>query len=154
MEETAFNIINSYRPGFTVKYFLIRNRNFEFKENTTLRRIGQYDMVQVAENTFDRNFFKKNNVKYLPGTTFDNRKIYIVSIIPKQIKDKRVSKIYIDMEDLAFVRFELKMRSGDELIAQYRKSDGKYYLINGYSLHINRRSGRELPAESDTNCMI
>lgn len=149
MEETSFNIIKSYKSGFRDKYFLVKNRNFELKENTTLRHIGQYDMVQRAENTFDRSFFRINNVKYLPSTTFDNRVVYVLSIIPKQIKDERESRIFIDAEDLAFVRFELKMRSGDEIIAQYKKSDGKYYLINGYSMHINRRPGREFPAESD-----
>lgn len=149
MEETAFHIIKSYERGFGDTYFLVKNRNFKFKENMALRSIGQYDIVKTVENIFDRSFFKKNNVAYLPGTIFDNRKVYVVSITPKQTNDKRESKIYIDMEDLAFVRFELTMRSRDKLVAQYRRSDGKYYLTNGYSLHINRRQDHEFPAESN-----
>ncbi|MDR3217717.1 MAG: carboxypeptidase-like regulatory domain-containing protein [Dysgonamonadaceae bacterium] len=149
MEETSFNIVKSYQSGFKDEYFLLKNRNFEFKENTTLRNIGGYDIVQKASKTFDNDFFKRNNAKFLPSTTFDNRALYVISITPKGISDERESKIYIDVEDLAFVRFELNMQSGDKLTAQYTKNDGKYYLINGYNIHINRRLTRELPAESE-----
>jgi hypothetical protein len=149
MEETLFNIVKSYKSSFEDKYFLEKNRNFKFNENSRLRNIGRYDIVKLANKTFNNYFFKRNNITYLYGTSFDNKPVYVLSITPKDKNDERESKIYIDTENLAFLRFELNMKSGDQLVAQYQNIDGKYYLTSGHSVHINRKLRRELPAVSD-----
>jgi hypothetical protein len=153
MEETAFNIIKSYRPGFADKYFLEKNRNFRFVPHRQyLIEIGQYDFVNNASKVFDNAFFLNRDINYLPATTYDNRLVYVLSVSPKNKKDDLGGKIYIDVEDLAFVRLDLgHVRQGRwKCIAQYKKIDGKYYLISGYSFYLNRYSGNIIhPAESN-----
>ncbi|MDR2809927.1 MAG: carboxypeptidase-like regulatory domain-containing protein [Tannerellaceae bacterium] len=149
MEETAFHIIKSYQPGFADKYFLEKNRNFRFvPHNIRWRGIAGYDYVTHHAKVFDNAFFRNRDISYLPSTAFDNRLVYVLSVSPKKRKDIS-SKIYIDSEDLAFVRFEYEGEDGNKRSAQYKKIDGKYYLMSGYSLYLNKYFGNIIrPAES------
>ncbi|MDO5665835.1 MAG: carboxypeptidase-like regulatory domain-containing protein [Bacteroidia bacterium] len=150
LEETTFNIIKSYRPSFSDEYFLIKNRNFRLaNDHGALRQIGNFDMVKSASRLFDAGFFRNYNVNYLPGTTFDNRTVYVLSYARKNTESGNSGTIYIDTEDLAFVRFDLNFESGDKRLSQYKKIDNNYYLMSGYTLHLNKRFNRVLPAEAD-----
>jgi hypothetical protein len=149
IEETAFNIIKSYQPGFADKYFLEKNRNFRFvPHNIRWRGIGEYDFVNNSSKVFGNAFFRNRDINYLPSTTFDNRLVYVLSVSPKNRKDVS-GRIYIDAEDLAFVRFDHEGEDGSKRSAQYRKIDGKYYLMSGYSLYLNKFTGNIIrPAET------
>jgi hypothetical protein len=147
VEETAFNIIKSYQPGFADKYFLEKNRNFKFAPNRRFRGIAGYDYVTHHARVFNSAYFRNRDIRYLPSTTFDNRPVYVLSVSPKGRKDFS-TKIYIDAEDLAFVRFDYEGEDGNKRSAQYRKTDGKYYLMSGYSLYLNRFIGMVVPAET------
>lgn len=152
MEETAFNIVKSYKPSFTDEYFLVRNRNFYFKYQNRfiLKGVGSFDIVKRASELFDAVFFRRYDVRYLPGSTFDNRYVFALEFSPNNKRKGNSGRIFIDAEDLAFVRFDLDFESGDKRYAQYKKIDDTYYLMDGYSKHINRHIGREpLPAEGN-----
>ncbi|MDR2533477.1 MAG: carboxypeptidase-like regulatory domain-containing protein [Tannerellaceae bacterium] len=149
MEETAFNVVKSYRRGFTDKYFMIKNRNFQFAgKSITLRRIGRFDFVNEASQIFDNSFYRKYKISRLPGTSFDNRSLYVLYAESNSANDTSNMTVYIDTEDMAFVRIESYANSGDQIIAQYKKMDGKYYLVNGQSVHINRNIRGVFPAKS------
>ncbi|MDO5524363.1 MAG: carboxypeptidase-like regulatory domain-containing protein, partial [Bacteroidia bacterium] len=150
LEETFFNIVKSYQPGFSDEYFLVKNRNFRLAtDHQALRQIGNFDMVKSASRLFNSQFFRNYTVKFLPSTTFDNRMVYALSYARKNKEAGSFGSIYIDVEDMAFVRFDLHFESGDKRVAQYKKIEDKYYLMSGYTLHLNKRFDRVLPAEAD-----
>ena len=150
VEETAFDIVKSYSKNFDDKYFLVKNRNImPAGKEIKLRGVGSYDIVKSASYLLDKSFLKDKKIEYLPSTNFDDRIVYVISVSSLSEKEKNKMIIYIDMDDLAFVRFELQSKSGDEVTAQYKKIDSKYYLMDGHSINVNKRSGnRLLPAES------
>ena len=150
LEETAFNIIKSYHPSFSDKYYLIKNRNFRFVSNHgALRRIANFDIVKSMDKIFNAGFFRNYIVSYRPGTTFDNRSVYVLSFTRKNRVKGNEGEIYIDAEDLAFVRFDIHYERGDTRFAQYRKIEDKYYLMSGNTVHLNKRLNRVFPAEGD-----
>ncbi|MDR3340331.1 MAG: carboxypeptidase-like regulatory domain-containing protein [Candidatus Symbiothrix sp.] len=143
MEEAAFEIVKSYQSGFDDKYFLVKNRNFRFvPDKINWRGIGQYDFVDNASQLFNNSFFRNRNISYLPSTTFDDRPVYVLSISPNKGKENFEGKIYIDVEDLAFIRFEIKGEDSRERYAQYKKIEEKYYLMSGHSIHLNKNIGK------------
>jgi hypothetical protein len=150
LEETSFNIIESYRKKFDTEYFLVNNRNFKFTpEKWVLRQIGQFDMVKSASRLFDKSFFQNQTISYMPNSSLNNRTVYVLSISPKS-EEGHTGKIYIDVEDLAFVHFDLHLKKGDEVATQYLKIGNKYYVMNGHSVHLNKRHGdRVFLAESN-----
>ncbi len=143
IQEAALDIIKSYKKGSKDNYFLIKNRNFRFnpEDDLTYRGIGgQYDYVGNANKEFNNKFFRDNDISYLSITTFDNRQVHVLSAcLKKSHKDyeKRnyEMKIYIDSEDLAFVRFDYKRGNIAEISAQYKKIGEKYFLINGRQVY-------------------
>lgn len=150
MEETMFDIVKSYRSSFSDEYFLIKNRNFRFaSDHGALKQIGRFDIVKMIDKMFDGGFFRNYMVSYKPGTTFENRPVYVLSFTRKNNVKGNEGEIYIDAEDLAFVRFDIHYERGDTRFAQYRKVEGKYYLMNGNTLYLNKRLNRILPAEAD-----
>lgn len=150
MEETMFDIVKSYQPSFSDEYFLVKNRNFRFaSDHGVLKQIGKFDVVKMIDEMFDGGFFRNYMVSYKPGTTFENRPVYVLSFTRKNNVTGNEGEIYIDAEDLAFVRFEIHYERGDTRFAQYRKVKGKYYLMNGNTLYLNKRLNRVLPAEAD-----
>ena len=152
MDESAFNIVKSYKTAFKDEYFLIKNRNFHFTDKFRLnvRRIGNVDVIKTASEKFDDAFFRKHDIEYLPGTTFDNRYVYVLTFSPKDKRKGDNGRIYIDADDLAFIRFDVNFQNGDKKYSQYKKVEGKYYLMEGYSMHLNRYLGQEVkPAESN-----
>ncbi len=150
LEETFFNIVKSCQPGFSDEYFLVKNRNFRLAtDHQALRQIGNFDMVKSVSRLFNSQFFRDYTVKFLPSTTFDNRMVYALSYARKNKEAGSFGSIYIDVEDMAFVRFDLHFESGDKRLAQYKKIEDKYYLMSGYTLHLNKRFDRVLPAEAD-----
>lgn len=149
LEETAFNIVKSYKHGFKEKYYLLKNRNFQFSDRAyNLRQIGQFDFVGQASEIFDKAFYRKYKISRLPGTSFDNHSLYVLLAESQNKNDTSHMKIYIDTDDMAFVRFDSYANSGDEVMAQYKKIDEKYYLMNGYSIHVNRKNGTNLPVKA------
>jgi hypothetical protein len=150
-EETAFNIIKSYKSGFADKYFLEKNRNFRFTSHKiNWHGIGWSDCVSFASRLFNNSLFRNRDIRYLPSTFYDNRLVYVLSISQRNSGNIQPSKIYIDVEDLAIIRVEIESENGDRAISQYKKIDGKYYFISGYSLHINRFIGNRIsPVESN-----
>ena len=151
MEETVFNIVKSYRSSFVDEYFLSKNRNFRFSsESTRWKGVGAADVVKMASDFFDAGFFRNFDVRYLPGNTFDNRSVYVLEFSRKDKESGSRGKIYIDVEDLAFIRFELYLKGGNERLAQYKKIEDKYYFMSGNTVYINRIAGRVKPAETNT----
>jgi hypothetical protein len=148
-EETYYNIVKSYKSGFKDKYFLEKNRNFQLSNKKGYRHNASFDIVKNATQIFDNTFFKRSEISFLPGTSFDNRSVFVIQC--KSIKNEFNSgKIYIDSEDLAFVRFEYYYsRDENSYITNYHKINGKYYLINGHSYHVNERRKNDIPVESD-----
>jgi hypothetical protein len=151
MEEAAFDIVKSYQPGFRDRYFLVKNRNFRFTpDKTHWHGIGQYDFVSNASELFNNRFFQNRTINYLPSTTFDDRMVYVLSVSSKKETEKFEGKIYIDVDDLAFIRFEMKGEDGSERSAQYKKIEGKYYLMSGHSVYLNKNIGMAIrPAETN-----
>ncbi|WP_298647801.1 hypothetical protein [uncultured Proteiniphilum sp.] len=150
LEETAFNIIKSYRPSFSDKYYLVKNRNFRFASTPlVLKGIADFDIVKRIDKIFDAGFFRNYIVSYRSGTTFDNRPVYVLSFTRKNRVKGNEGEIYIDAEDLAFVRFDIHYERGNTRLAQYRKIEGKYYLMSGNLVHLNKRLNRVFPAEGD-----
>jgi hypothetical protein len=151
-EETAFNVVKSYNKSFNDKYFLLKNRNFKLTSKSTfLKGIGNFDVVKHASKWFDSSFFRKYQATYLPGTSINERPTFVIEISSKSNEDIK-SKIYIDAEDLAFVRFVINEEDGDRTETQYLKMDGKYYMMNGYRLHLNKHIfpvKSIIPAEAD-----
>jgi hypothetical protein len=160
LQEAAFDIIKSYQKGFKEIYYLVKNRNFRFDSDKIKYRGfgGQYDYVANAHKQFDNGFFRNYNISFLPATTFDNRQVHVLLAYPKKPDKKSFKmKIYIDAEDLAFVRFEYGIEDVVEIIAQYKKIGEKYFLMYGHQIYINRIAGifgdrliaKTLSAESD-----
>lgn len=139
VEETAFNQIKSYKSGFEDKTFLERNRNFNFKENskTGIRGIGLFDYVKTYDQQGEIN--KKINYSYGAFVKWDGRMVYVIEL-NDDIEKKNIStgKIYIDVDDLAFIRFDLN-RNDTHHITQYKKINGKYYLIGSTTSNLNPR---------------
>lgn len=115
-----------------------------------LQKVGNADLVKRANKIFTNSFFKRNKIEYQPGTLFDGRSVYVLSLSPITSKGA-VGKIYIDVEDLAFIRFDLTASNGDIVKAQYKKIDDKYYLMNGYTMHLNRHLSRKEPIPADAD---
>ena len=160
LQEAAFDIIKSYRKGFKDNYYLVKNRNFRFNSDDIKYRGfgGQYDYVGNAHKRFDNVFFRNNHIRYLPATTFDNRQVHVLLVYPKKPDKKSFKmKIYIDAEDLAFVRFDYGIEDVVEINTQYKKVGEKYFLMYGHQIYINGLIGifgnrfrvRILYAESD-----
>ena len=151
MQEVMYNIVKSYDPSFTDEYFLVRNRNFQFAEGrTTLGGTGFGGIAKHASRIFNARFFRNNDIRFLPSSTFDNRPVYVLGFSQRNNNDDDKGRIYIDVEDLAFVRFELISGGGNNLVTvQYRKIDNKYYLMFGNIVTENRRGNRIRLAESD-----
>lgn len=152
LEETAFNIVKSYRSGFDDTYFLVKNRNFYLNDSLGwgLQQIGNADLVKRAHRIFTNAFFRNNKVTYLPNTEFDGRTLHVLSVSPSAEKGTN-GKIYIDADDLAFVRFDLTGASGDIVKVQYKKIDGKYYLMSGHSMHLNKHLSHRDPAPAEAD---
>ena len=150
MEETAFDIVKSYRSSFSDEYFLVRNRNFRFSEaRLRLLGIGNIDVVKVAHKFFDAGFFRNHTIRYLPNSTFDNRPVHVLEVLRKNGGNIR-GKIYIDEEDLAFVRFEFDyLKTISTLINQYKKIENKYYLMSGNATRLHKRFNRVLPVDAN-----
>jgi len=155
MQETALDIVRSYRRSFSDQYFLVRNRNFRFTStNNRVRGVGDLDIVKILSNTpssrFFRSLFRSNNepnIRYLPNTTFNNRPVYVLELF--QENSNNSGRIYIDVEDLAFIRFEFNFENGSRIIVQYEKIGDKYYLMHGTSVSVNEISrGRVVPLET------
>jgi hypothetical protein len=151
MQEMAFHIVKSYRPSFTDEVFLIKNRNFRFASDRkrTLSGAGVFDIVKYSSNHFNSRFFRDNEIHYLPNTTFDNRPVYVLGYSRKNKENSSYGKIFIDVEDLAFVRFEDNPITGNKSTVQYKKIDNKYYLMSSNATYVNKRGSRIIPVESD-----
>ena len=156
IQELEYNIVKSYNPTFTDETFLVRNRNFRFADERFGRErligAGVPDIVRGASNTFDTRFFRNNDVRFLPGTIFNNRPTFVLGISPrnsdKEDEESVIGRIYIDVEDLAFVRIELMPRNGNNRTWQYRKIDDKYFLMYVNMVYTNRQIGRVILVES------
>jgi hypothetical protein len=150
MQEMAYNIVRSYRSSALDEIFLVRNRNFRFAHDYGgLKGIGDIDIVKYASENFSTRFFRNATIRYLPSTTFDDRPTYVLEIFRKNKENNSIGKIYIDMEDLAIVRFDMGREGGNRSLAQYRKIEDKYYLMFGNTTTINKWDNRIFPAKSD-----
>jgi hypothetical protein len=149
-EETAIDIISSYKSGFQDELFLTKNRNLQIdKKVRGIRRQRDYDaFIKNAKQILDKDFFNRYNLSYQPATTFDNRMVYVIFAISKKKEDNTV-KFYIDTEDLAFVKIDSEREDGELSSSQYKKIDGKYFFISGHFVHINKYMNRIVPVESD-----
>jgi len=147
MQEFALNAVKSYRSSFSDQFFLVRNRNFRFDPDHrgSLRGVGDLDILKNPPNA---RFFREADIRYLPSTTFDNRPVYVLEYSRKNRENSHGSKIYIDKEDLAIVRFELNRESGDKATYQYEKIDDKYYLMNVTIAYNNIRTDRIILVET------
>ena len=157
MQEMEYNIIQSYNPSFSTETFLVRNRNFRFVEERFTRLMlmgtGVSDIVRSAPDVFNARFFRNSDIRFLPGTTFDNRPVFVLGVSPRNSdEDDEESvrgRIYLDAESLAFVRVEFTPRSGNNVMWQYQKIGDKYFLAYVSRVFINRRFGRVIPVESE-----
>ncbi|MDR0333860.1 MAG: carboxypeptidase-like regulatory domain-containing protein [Dysgonamonadaceae bacterium] len=157
IQEMEYNIVQSYYSSFTTETFLVRNRNFRFAEERFMRLMlmgsGVPDIVRGASNTFNARFFRSTDIRFLPGTIFDNRPVFVLSISPRNSdeddEENIRGRIYLDVESLAFVRVELTPRSGNNRTWQYQKIDDKYFLMYVNMVYTNRRFGRVIPVESE-----
>jgi hypothetical protein len=148
IQELEYNAIKSYHRSFTNEFFLVRNRNFRFVESRIpelLMGSGVPDMVKEISGVFNESFFRNNDIRFLPSSTFDNRPVYVLEYSRNNSGNGSKGKVYIDVEDLAFVRFEL----GNDEVFQYRKIDDKWFLMSGNWVYINNKFGRIRPAESE-----
>lgn len=140
VEETAFNQIKSYKKDFNDKTFLERNRNFNFNEDSKIgiRGLGLFDYVKIYQQ--DRKANNKNDYTYAPSTTFDGRSVFVIEINKDSEKtDITQGRIYIDAEDLAFLKFDL-IKNERHHIAQYKKVGDWYYFVGGSTSNKNRRN--------------
>jgi len=139
VEETSFEQVKSYKSSFEDKVFLVKNRNFNFKNGSqiAIRGIGNFDNVKtLIQKERSRN---KNIYSYGTFTNYDGHRLYTIEINKNIEKDNLTKgKIYIDTDDLAFIRFELA-KDDDNSVTQYKKIDGKYYLIASNSSSKNRK---------------
>jgi len=141
MQEFALNIVRSYRPSFSSQIFLIRNRNFSFTPEDRFWVVGAggHDVVGNAHRIFNARFFRNHDIRYLAGSSFDNRSVYVLGVSPRNRESGIRGKIYIDEKDLAFVRFELDFGGDYEVTVQYEKVGNKYYMMNVTATRFNRR---------------
>ncbi|MFV0471101.1 MAG: carboxypeptidase-like regulatory domain-containing protein [Paludibacteraceae bacterium] len=139
VEETAFNQVKSYSPNFQDKTFLERNRYFNFNEGAKfgIKGIGGFDYVKIY---LERGIFsKKDKYDFAPFSKWDGRTVYVIAINnDSEKKNITTGKIYIDTDDLAFVRFDLRKDDKHHTV-QYKKIDGKYYLVNSTAYNTNPR---------------
>jgi hypothetical protein len=148
IQELEYNAIKSYHRSFTNEFFLVRNRNFRFAESRIpelLMGAGVPDMVKEISSVFNESFFRNNDVRFLPSSTFDNRPVYVLEYSRSNSESDNKGKVYIDVEDLAFVRFELRNNE----VFLYRKIGDKWFLMSGNWVYTNNRFGRIRPAESE-----
>ncbi len=140
VEETALNEIKSYKKSFEDKTFLVKNRNFNFKGNkTAIQGIANYDYVKTLQQ--DKNRYSKNKFSYsIQQSNYDNMPLYVIEINKEQEDDNITKgKIYINANDLAFVRFELE-NNVKKHIVQYKKIGEKYFLISGITSNTNKKT--------------
>jgi len=138
VEEAAFEQVKSYRKGVDDKTFLIKNRNFNFKKNSrvAISGIGDFDVVKTLMNDGKT---KKNKYTYGISTSYEGRSVYVLEI-NKDVESGRVTKgkIYIDANDLAFIRFELN-ENGKKINLQYKKFDTKYFFVSEIASNKNNK---------------
>ena len=158
IQEVEYNIIQSYNPSFSTETFLVRNRNFRFADDRFTRLMmlmgaGVPDFVRGAHSTFNARFFRNSDVRFLPGTTFDNRPVFVLGFSPRDSdeddEENIRGRVFLDVETLAFVRVELTPRSGNNRTWQYQRIDDEFFLMYLRGVYINRRFGRIFPAEVD-----
>ena len=151
IEETAFDIIKNYDDHAKDRYFLRKNRHFWMINNYRgfLKGTGVTDGVKQARKLFDSGFFKKYRLNYLPSTFIEDRRAYVIEMTKGDAPEGTTGKLYIDVEDLAFVRIEIYDEKGHESISQYKKVGDKYYLVSGKRKYINRKLGRTIPATGE-----
>ncbi|MCL2416617.1 MAG: carboxypeptidase-like regulatory domain-containing protein [Bacteroidales bacterium] len=154
MQEMALNIVKSYHTSFSDQFFLARNRNFRFtSERNSVRGVGDFDVVSNVSNWFNARFFRNHEIEDLPSSSFNNRPVHVLGFSPRDTRSGSLNgRVYIDAEDLAFVRFEITFEGGrmpgSSLIVQYEKIGDKYYLMHATATAINRRRDRTIPVET------
>ena len=129
VEETMFEQIKSYKPKFEDKTFLVKNRNFNFlNKEFGIQGIGIYDNVKsLANNGRKRN---RNIYNYGIPSFYDGSLTYVIEINKNSEKESVLKgKIFIDVDNLAFVRFELSENKKTQNV-QYKKIGTKYYLFS------------------------
>ncbi len=134
-EEASFDIIKSYNSHFEDKYFLQMNRNFYIDKklsNNILYGIETLDQVKQISTLFTSSFFRNHNIEFRPASSYDNRPVYVLQTTPKYGKSGKTGKIYIDVNDLAFVRIDLTdCKNNNQIIVQYKKTKDKYCFVSG-----------------------
>jgi hypothetical protein len=131
-QEAAFNILKTYKRNTDDILFVDKTRNFYLGKgmsNRILAGLGTIDILKSGELS-SSSFFRKHNIRYLPATIYDNHQVYVLHVVSKKDSIGGVEgKIYIDTNDLGFVRFDfIYQNTGKHTVCQYQKVNGKYML--------------------------
>lgn len=130
VEETELNEIKSYKKSFEDKTFLVKNRNFHLNNRkNAIEGLVNLDYVKFFLER--KNTPINSNLSYGIRTSYDNTSLYVIELNKdNEEEDIPKGKIYINVDDLAFVRFELQKGHTIHTF-QYKKIGSKYFLISG-----------------------
>lgn len=136
VEETMFEQVKSYSKNYNDKTFLVKNRNFNFlNKEFGIKGIGIYDNVKSLAHKGRRK--SKNVYSYGTPVYFDGGLTYVIEINKESEKESVTKgKIFVDIESLALIRFELS-NNNQTVTTQYKKIGEKYYL---FSQEINNQN--------------
>ena len=150
------------------KLFVIESRSSEDYRKTTANllinggpmALFTFDEVKLQNKVLNKNLLRKYNFSLDTVTSLNNKLVYVISFIPKRKKEVFQGKLYIQNEDLAFIRIDFSfsekntklkqeeiiysLESNTKLIkdkfsdkaldisVRYKKKNNKYYINTVY----------------------
>lgn len=146
VQEMAVNVKRSYNPKLETKYYLDKNRIFNFtSDKILLKNIGGLDLIKNLGSFFNNKFYKKYHIQKLPSTIINNEEAYVIDFYRREPLKRLDFKgqLFINKKGFGIVKIDITWGDGDRLIGEYRKINGLYYMMSGKGVRSKNHSGVE-----------